>query len=94
MIPMVNRAIELLPIGDGWIRFERVVPETNGYRDYEITIVRDLFGEWAVVRCWGRVGGFHQRKTTCFPSRDETAKLAGRVARRRLSRGYEVASFE
>ncbi len=94
MIPMVNRAIELLPIGDGWIRFERVVPEKNCYRDYEITIARDLFGKWAVVACWGRVGCFHQRKAKCFTSRDDAAKLAGRVASRRLSRGYQVASFE
>ncbi len=87
----VSESLPELPEWSGWIRFERVVPEKNCHREYEIAITQDLFGEWTVIRCWGRVGGFRQRKTTCFPSRDDAVKLAGRVVRQRLSRGYRVA---
>ncbi len=81
-----------LPDWGVWIRFELVVPEKNRHREYEIALAQDLFGEWAVIRCWGRIGGSQRKKTDCLPSREDAVKLAGHVARRRLSRGYRVAA--
>ncbi len=79
------------PEWDEWIRFERVAPEKNCYREYEISIAQDLFGEWAVIRSWGRIGAPQRQMTTSFLTRDDAMALAKQIARRRLSRGYCVA---
>ena len=79
------------PEWDEWIRFERVVPEKNCYREYEISIAQDLFGEWAVIRSWGRIGGRQRQMATSSPTRDDAIALAKQIARRRLSHGYRVA---
>lgn len=92
-MPVID-LLSALPEWSWWIRFERVMPEKGCHREYEINIVQDISGEWAVARCWGRVGGFQQRKSTCSPSREDATKLASRIARRRLSRGYSVAASE
>ena len=83
-----------LPEWSSWIRFERVAPDRNRYREYSIAISRDLFGEWAVVRSWGRIGGQQRVKVTCLLQQHEATELAERIARRRLSRGYRVAAYE
>ncbi len=91
--PGASEALEL-PEWGSWIRFERVVPEKNSRREYAIAITQDLFGAWTLVRTWGRIGGQQRTKVTPFPDRDDAAVLAGRLARRRLSRGYRVTAFE
>jgi len=38
------------------IRLERREPARNRQRFYAITVTRTLFGSWAMVREWGRIG--------------------------------------
>jgi len=38
------------------IRLERREPARNIQRFYAITVTRTLFGSWAIVREWGRIG--------------------------------------
>ncbi len=86
-----TRAQSAQPEWDEWIRFERVVPEKNCYREYEISIAQDLFGEWAVIRSWGRIGGRQRQMMTSSPTRDDAIAIGKQITRRRLSRGYRVA---
>lgn len=37
-------------------RWERVYEEGNQFRYYELALQQDIFGEWEVVRMWGRIG--------------------------------------
>jgi predicted DNA-binding WGR domain protein len=77
-----------------WIRFERVEPEKNLFREYGITISQNLLGEWVVSSSWGRIGGRQQVKAAYFASKNEAMILADREANRRLLRGYQVSAFE
>lgn len=47
----------------------RFKPEANMARFYAFTIQPTLFGEWALVREWGRIG----RRPQCCPQ--EAARL-------------------
>jgi predicted DNA-binding WGR domain protein len=38
------------------IHLERREPARNRLRFYAITVTRTLFGSWAMVREWGRIG--------------------------------------
>ena len=38
------------------IYLEKRVPARNQHRFYTITVTRTLFGSWALVREWGRIG--------------------------------------
>jgi predicted DNA-binding WGR domain protein len=38
------------------IRLERREPARNIQRFYAISVTRTLFGSWAMVREWGRIG--------------------------------------
>jgi hypothetical protein len=83
-----------LPKWTRWIRFERIDPEKDLFREYGIAIGRNLFGEWVVSSSWGRIGGPKRVKDTYFASKGEAMILAEQEASRRLSRGYQVSAFE
>ncbi len=67
----------------------RTDPKANVYRYYRMEIVRGLFGDWALVREWGRIGRSGQVRTDWFGSEPD-AKDA-RFARHmdKAKRGYE-----
>jgi len=44
----------------------RTDPEANLYRYYRMEIVRGLFGDWGLVREWGRIGGSGRVRTDWF----------------------------
>ena len=83
-----------LPRWTQWIRFEQIAPEKNRFRQYSITIDRNLLGEWVVTCSWGRTGGRQRMRAIFLASRDEALVLAEKIAHRRLLRGYQVSAFE
>lgn len=83
-----------LPKWTRWIRFERIDPEKDLFREYGITIGQNLFGEWVVSSSWGRIGRPKRVKDNYFLSRREAMVLAEQEANRRLLRGYQVSAFE
>ena len=83
-----------LPKWTQWIRFERVAPEKNLFREYGITVSQNLLGEWVVSSSWGRIGGRQQVKAAYFDSKSKAIALAEQEANRRLLRGYQVSAFE
>lgn len=89
---MKARRAAPLPSWEAYIRFERVVPERDIRREYAVYVGPDLFGGWALLRTWGRTGGFQQSRSRCFASCEQARALAERIARRRLSRGYRIVA--
>jgi hypothetical protein len=83
-----------LPKWTRWIRFERIAPEKNLSREYDIAISQNLLGEWVVSSSWERIGGPKRVKDTYFASKGEAIVLAEQEANRRLLRGYQVSAFE
>jgi predicted DNA-binding WGR domain protein len=53
------------------IRLERREPARNIQRFYAITVTRTLFGSWAMVREWGRIGQPGTVRETWFETEGE-----------------------
>ena len=51
-------------------------------------IVGNLFGEFSVVREWGRLGGRARERVDLFEGLLEASRAADRLRRARLRRGY------
>ena len=70
-------------------RFVKVDPERNVWRWYTIAWGPTLFGGYAVVRSWGRLGtDWSQCKSEIFEEGEAARAEADAQARRRLRRGY------
>ena len=66
----------------------RLDPAKNMRRYYRLSVQVDLFGQWCLIREWGRVGGGCQVRTTAFPSPSEAEAALDRCRRRKVRRGY------
>ncbi len=53
-----------------------------------------LFDPHAVVRVWGRLGGYQRAMITPCQNAAEARTLAARLIRRRLKRGYQLVQGE
>lgn len=70
------------------VYLRRVDPSRNMSRFYTMAIERTLFGEFALVREWGRIGRGGQTKSTVFPSGREAESTFSRLRRAKERRGY------
>lgn len=72
------------------IRLEKISPSKNQFRFYTISVVLTLFGEWAVVREWGRIGSKGgQRQTQWRTSYKEALLELNEAKLAKERRGYE-----
>lgn len=65
------------------------VPEANQHRFYRMEIVPGLFGDWGLVRNWGRIGSSGQTRTDWFESEAEAKDARFEINMRKSKRGYE-----
>jgi predicted DNA-binding WGR domain protein len=74
------------------VRLEKCVPEKNQQRFYLLRLVPTLFGEWSLIREWGRIGqqGRMVLDTFATPDEAEAALEAKRAEKQR--RGYYLRS--
>ena len=54
-----------------------------------VTVTPTLFGEWAVLREWGRRGSPGTMRLDSYQLRDEAETVERRTIKRRLQRGYQ-----
>ncbi len=72
-------------------QFTRIDPEQNVRRWYTIYCGPTLFGDWGIVRSWGRIGSNQsQRLIQQFPTADEARAEVESQTQRRLKRGYTI----
>ena len=73
--------------------FIKIDRELDRHRWYVISWGPTLFGDYAVVRSWGRLGtNWAQCKSKTFDDRTAALVEAGVQVRRRLRRGYTETS--
>jgi predicted DNA-binding WGR domain protein len=70
------------------IYLERIDRARNMARYYRLSVVETLFGEYAMVREWGRIGGGGQSIEHVCRSEDEAERLLERHRAQRIGRGY------
>jgi predicted DNA-binding WGR domain protein len=69
---------------------KKVDPEQNQFRFYTIAVVQTLFGEWAVVREWGRLGQAGTVREIWFDTKEEARAVGIKLQKRKERRGYRI----
>ena len=72
--------------------FEKIDPARNQMRFYAITVAPNLFGQWAMIREWGRIGQVGTIRQTWFESESEALSAGARAARKKGRRGYRAVA--
>ena len=72
------------------LRLERREPARNRMRFYAIIVTRTLFGSWAMVREWGRIGQPGTVRETWFETEDEAWAVGEQWRQRKVKRGYRA----
>lgn len=67
---------------------ERIDPAAGMARFYTVRVTATLFGEWAVVREWGRIGQAGTVRDAVFGSETEAEQAAVAVVYAKLRGGY------
>jgi predicted DNA-binding WGR domain protein len=70
------------------VLLHRINSEQNEARFYLVETGSSLVDPYAVIRLWGRIGGHQRGMVTSCESAEEAEALAGRLARRKIKRGY------
>ena len=75
------------------VRLTSVHPAANRFRFYALTWRPTLWGDFALVQTWGRLGGPGRSRTSFYASRAAAQGAIGRLLRRRLRHGYRVVAW-
>ncbi|MEP4196645.1 MAG: WGR domain-containing protein [Aliishimia sp.] len=67
----------------------RSEPNTNLYRFYHMQIVQGLFGDWGLIREWGRIGSPGRARTDWFGSEMDAKDARFDLHMQKAMRGYE-----
>jgi predicted DNA-binding WGR domain protein len=73
------------------IRLVRRETEKNMARFYLIQIVPGLFGNWGLMREWGRIGKSGNTRTDWFDDKASAHKASDELLEDKLKRGYRYA---
>ena len=69
---------------------EKRIPARNQKRFYTITVTTTLFGSWAMVREWGRIGQPGTVRETWFETEAAAHEAGVEVRQRKEKRGYRA----
>ena len=72
------------------IHLTRIDADRNMARFYAMTLQPTLFGEWALVREWGRIGSAGGIVSGRFASEQDAARALAEHLKAKLSKGYEA----
>ena len=67
----------------------RTEPGANMYRFYRMEIMRGLFGDWSLVREWGRIGSSGRVQIDWFDTEAEAKDVRFEIHMQKAKRGYE-----
>ena len=71
------------------MHLRRLDPDRNMARFYTMSAQPNIFGEWFLLREWGRIGSAGRRVSGWFASEHEAALAVAVHLRAKLSNGYE-----
>ena len=71
------------------MHLRKMEPEANMHRFYRLEIVPGLFGDWGLVRNWGRIGSSGQLRTDWFGTEAEAKDARFELHMQKAKRGYE-----
>jgi predicted DNA-binding WGR domain protein len=63
------------------VNLYRIDSEKRMHRYYRLDVQPDLFGQWCLIREWGRIGSSSQRRSVPFPTPQEAEAALHRQRR-------------
>jgi len=73
-----------------FVLLHRIDPARNMARFYSLSLARDLFGAWCVIRRYGRIGSPRgQMRLEAFSSEDAAHAALERLRGMKERRGYQ-----
>ncbi|MEM1074649.1 MAG: WGR domain-containing protein [Pseudomonadota bacterium] len=76
-----------------FVRLEKIDSEQRQNRFYAMYVARTLFGEWCLVREWGRIGAAGGRRLTEYTASESDAHEAlDKRLREKKRRGYRLSA--
>ena len=72
------------------IHLTRTDPARNMARFYTMALQPTLFGEWALLKEWGRIGSAGRLVSSRFASEQEAALAMAEHLEAKLRKGYEA----
>jgi len=73
-------------------RLRRIEPSRNMARFYLVSVGRSLFGDFAIVREWGRIGSIGRVRIDLFEDEHRALIAFEAIERRKRKRGYRDAA--
>ena len=73
------------------IYLERHEPDKNLHRFYQMIVTPGIFGDWSLVREWGRVGSPGKVRKDWFDSEDEAKLARDKLCATKQKKGYQSA---
>jgi predicted DNA-binding WGR domain protein len=73
------------------IKLIRTDPSRNMHRFYALQLTATLFGEWAVIAEWGRIGSAGQVQERLFAAPELAEAAFAQRQRAKMRRGYRLA---
>ncbi len=74
------------------IYLEKRVPEKNMQRFYAMYVSQTLFGDWALVREWGRIGSPGTVRENWFDTEKEALDAECKLLNQKTKNGYHSQS--
>jgi predicted DNA-binding WGR domain protein len=68
----------------------RIDASKRMHRFYRLDVQPDLFGQWCLMREWGRIGSTGQVRSVPFPTPQEAGAALNAQRRRKERRGYSA----
>jgi len=72
------------------IYLEKRDPARNQNRYYSILVSRTLFGQWTMIREWGRIGQSGTVRETWYDTENEAMEAGEKLAKQKQQRGYKT----
>lgn len=76
------------------IHLTKLAPELNQRRYYHMHIEAGLFGDWGLVREWGRIGHGGQHRTDWFSCQSDAEAAQTVLVGQKRRRGYKNVEEE
>lgn len=75
------------------VYLERIDHQAGMARFYAVMVTPTLFGDWAVVREWGRIGQGGTVRDSVHDSESEAQSVAADIVRGKVRKGYEYRCY-
>jgi len=72
------------------VRLTHSIPDTNRHRFYLLRTLPTLFGEWVLLREWGRIGSPGRVRRDRHETESDAASALAKLAKQKYRRGYAL----